>query len=227
MVESQSREARVGRAQMSKTEIIGRIHAALGDGSRAAARVTEYAAIPRRYRQASELGVEARLELFLSRIQHYDGGIFRCDREIVPQTIADALTERGVTRMVVAPGFSHEWLPGGCEFVVDDGLSHQDLDRAGGVLTTCTVAIALTGTIVLQHGPGEGRRALTLVPDYHLCVVEAEQIVETVPEAIRRLRALDPSVVTTISGPSATADIEMTRIKGVHGPRTLDVIVVG
>jgi len=212
---------------MSKTEIIGRIRAALRDNSRAAERVAEYAAIPRRYRQTSELGVESRLELFLSRIQHYDGGIFRCDREAVPQTIADALTERSATRMVVPPGFPHEWLPGGCEFVVDEGLSHQDLDRAGGVLTTCTVAIALTGTIVLQHGPGEGRRALTLVPDYHLCVVEAEQIVETVPEAIRRLRALDPSVVTTISGPSATADIEMTRIKGVHGPRTLDVIVVG
>jgi L-lactate dehydrogenase complex protein LldG len=129
--------------------------------------------------------------------------------------------------MVVPPGFPREWLPHGWEFVVDDGLSHQDLDRIDGVLTTCTVAIALTGTIVLQHSPGEGRRVLTLVPDYHLCVVEAEQIVETVPEGIRRLCALNPSVATTISGPSATADIEMTRIRGVHGPRTLDVILVG
>jgi L-lactate dehydrogenase complex protein LldG len=212
---------------MSKTEIINRIRAALGDDGRAAERAAEYAAIPRRYRQSSELGVEARLELFLSRIQHYDGGIFRCDAGIVAPTIADALAERGATRMVVPPGFPREWLPDGCDFVVDNGSSHQDLDRMDGVLTTCTVAIALTGTIVLQHSPSEGRRALTLVPDYHLCVVEAEQIVETVPEAIRRLRALDPSVATTISGPSATADIEMTRIKGVHGPRTLDVILVG
>jgi len=212
---------------MSKTEIIGRIHAALGDGGRGAARVAEYAAIPRRYRQTSELGVEARLELLLSRIQHYDGGIFRCDRGAIADTIADALTERAATRMLIPPGFPREWLPDGREFVVDEALSHQQLDRTGGVLTTCTVAIALTGTIVLQHSPSEGRRALTLVPDYHLCVVEAEQIVETVPEAIRRLRALNPSVATTISGPSATADIEMTRIKGVHGPRTLDVILVG
>jgi L-lactate dehydrogenase complex protein LldG len=211
---------------MSKTEIINRIRQALGDDGRAAVRDAEYAAIPRRYRQSSELGVEARLELFLSRIQHYDGGIFRCDAGIVAQTIADALAERSARRIAVPPGFPRDWLPDGCEFVVDDGLSHQDLDRLDGVLTTCTVAIALTGTIVLQHSPSEGRRALTLVPDYHLCVVEAEQIVETVPEAIRRLSALNPSLATTISGPSATADIEMTRIKGVHGPRTLDVILV-
>jgi L-lactate dehydrogenase complex protein LldG len=88
------------------------------------------------------------------------------------------------------------------------------------------MAIASTGTIVLRHVTGEGRRALTLIPDYHLCVVLAAQIVQTVPEAIRRLTALRPALVTTISGPSATADIEMTRIRGVHGPRTLDVILV-
>jgi len=209
----------------AKAEIISRIRTALG--THADTRAQEYAAIPRRYRQAGTLGAEARLELFLSRIQHYDGGIFRCDRGIVCGTIADALAERAKARIVVPPGFPREWLPDGVEFVVDAGLSHQDLESSDGVLTSCTVAIALTGTIVLQHSPAEGRRALTLVPDYHLCVVEGDRIVETVPEAIRRLRALNPAVVTTISGPSATADIEMTRIKGVHGPRTLDVIVVG
>jgi len=211
----------------SKSEILGRIRAALGDAGRAVTRVDEYRAIPRRYRQASELDAEAQLDLFLSRIQQYDGGVFRCGRALVRDTITRALTARATPRLVVPPGFPREWLPDGFEFVVDDGLSYQDLDRSDGVLTTCTVAIALTGTIVLQHSPSEGRRALTLVPDYHLCVVEADQIVETVPEAMRRLRALNPSLVTTISGPSATADIEMTRIKGVHGPRTLDVILAG
>jgi L-lactate dehydrogenase complex protein LldG len=95
------------------------------------------------------------------------------------------------------------------------------------VVTACSAAIASTGTIVLRHVAGEGRRALTLIPDYHLCVVFPDQVVQTVPEAIRRLAALEPALVTTISGPSATADIEMTRVRGVHGPRTLDVILAG
>jgi len=209
----------------SKAEILGRIRAALGP--RRDTRVEEYAAIPRRYRQTSELGAEARLDLFLSRIQHYDGGVFRCDAAAIAETIGGALSDRARRRIVVPPGLPREWLPDGFEFVRDENLSDDDLDRSDGALTASTLAIAWTGTIVLHHSPTEGRRALTLVPDYHLCVVEADQIVETVPEAMRRLRALNPSLVTTISGPSATADIEMTRIKGVHGPRTLDVIVVG
>jgi L-lactate dehydrogenase complex protein LldG len=126
----------------------------------------------------------------------------------------------------VPDGLAGDQLPGGIEWVRDEALSHRQLDAVEGVMTGCTVAIALTGTIVLCHSAREGRRALTLVPDYHLCLVEAEQVVETVSEALRRLDRLNPALVTTISGPSATADIEMTRVKGVHGPRTVDVVLV-
>jgi L-lactate dehydrogenase complex protein LldG len=112
------------------------------------------------------------------------------------------------------------------EFIPDRGLDFCELDHSEGVLTGCAVAIAMSGTIILKHSPGKGRRALTLIPDYHLCIVKAEQVVETVPEGIRSLGDQTSMPITTISGPSATADIEMTRIKGVHGPRTLDVILV-
>jgi L-lactate dehydrogenase complex protein LldG len=98
------------------------------------------------------------------------------------------------------------------------------LNAVDGVVTAATVGVAVSGSIVLQHGPAEGRRVLTLLPDYHLCVVEAAQVVETLPEAFARLDPIRP--VTFISGPSATADIEMTRIKGVHGPRFLDVLLI-
>ncbi len=117
-------------------------------------------------------------------------------------------------------------MPAGFEFVVDEGLSAAELDGFDGVMTGSTVAIAETGTVVLQDVAGQGRRAATLVPDYHLCVVRVEDVVETVPEAMERLAATAELPTTFFSGPSATADIEMTRIKGVHGPRFLDVILV-
>jgi L-lactate dehydrogenase complex protein LldG len=124
-------------------------------------------------------------------------------------------------------GVSEGVLPEGFEFVVDEGLSAAELDGFEGVVTASTVAIAETGTIVLQVVAGQGRRAATLVPDYHLCVVRGVDVVETVPEAMARLAASATVATTFVSGPSATADIEMTRIKGVHGPRFLDVILVG
>jgi len=123
--------------------------------------------------------------------------------------------------------FPESWLPSGFEFIRGQGLAYEAIDRMDGAITACTVAIAMTGTIILQDGaPAQGIRALSLIPDYHLCVVEVAQIVETVPEAVRAIEKTGTKATTTISGPSATSDIEMTRIKGVHGPRTLEVIIV-
>jgi L-lactate dehydrogenase complex protein LldG len=126
----------------------------------------------------------------------------------------------------VPVGLEPEWLPGGFEFVVDEGLAAAELDGFDGVMTGATLAIAETGTVVLQSVAGQGRRAVTLVPDYHLCLVRVDDVVETVPEAMERLQATAELATTFVSGPSATADIEMTRIKGVHGPRFLDVILI-
>jgi L-lactate dehydrogenase complex protein LldG len=112
------------------------------------------------------------------------------------------------------------------KFVEDARRDVAQIDACEGVLTSATLAIAETGTIVLQDAPGQGRRAVTLLPDYHLCLVHAADIVQTVPEAIARLQPTTHLATTFFSGPSATADIEMTRIKGVHGPRFVDVILI-
>ena len=163
----------------------------------------------------------------VDRLQHYQVGVYRCAPSAIPARIAEVLAARGKTRIAVPIDIPRDWLPQGSEFVPDSALSYTDLDRCQGVLTGCSAGIAATGTIVLLHVHGEGRRALTLVPDYHLSVLDCDQIVDTVPEAIRLLGQGTPRLVTTISGPSATADIEMTRIRGVHGPRTLDVVLAG
>jgi len=208
----------------ARADILGRIRRAIG--SPAVAREQDYATIPRHYHQAGALGREQRLELFKSRLEDYGCGCIRSTVAELPGTISRLLTSRVRQRLIVAAGLQAEWLPATPELIRDDGLNYVDLDQCDGAITGCTVAIARTGSIVLCHGAHEGRRALTLIPDYHLCIVGAEQVVETVPEGLRHPRVASASLVTTISGPSATADIEMTRIKGVHGPRTLDVVIV-
>jgi L-lactate dehydrogenase complex protein LldG len=190
-------------------------------------RKTRYASISRRYVREGLLEASERVALFVDRLEHYNVAIHQTRVEGLPDTIASACRTRGKRRLIVPNGLAAAVLPRELEFVADEDLSYEELDRCEGVATMSTVAIAMTGTIVLTHNETEGRRALTLIPDYHLCIVRADQIVATVPEAFRRLAALQPPLVTTISGPSATADIEMIRVKGVHGPRTLDVIVVG
>ena len=217
-------------AVSSLEEVVRRIRAAIGSPSSDAAAIdAEWEAIPRNYKRSASLERDAILELLEDRLRDYDANVVRAKAGEVGGEIARVLAERGKRRVVVPAGLAEalgEPLPVGFEFVVDQGFTPAELDGFEGVVTASSAAIAETGTIVLQNVPGQGRRAPTLVPDYHLCVVRAADVVETVPEAIARLRTTAALATTLISGPSATADIEMTRIKGVHGPRFLDVILV-
>jgi L-lactate dehydrogenase complex protein LldG len=210
----------------AREEILRRVRAANGGTATAEAAQAEWSAVPRLYKRAGTREREVVLELLEDRLRDYDATVVRCEREDVGRSVAGRLSERKKRRMVVPVGLAAEWLPAGFEFVVDDGLSSTELDGFEGVLTGAAVAIAETGTVVLQNVAGQGRRAVTLVPDYHLCVVLMANVVETVPEGMGRLRGTANLPTTFVSGPSATADIEMTRIKGVHGPRFLDVILV-
>jgi L-lactate dehydrogenase complex protein LldG len=189
-------------------------------------RRADYDRIDRAYVRAGTLDEAGRVALFTDRLQHYNVTVTRSSSVQVADTIAALCSSRDVHQLVAPDALTAILHPPGVDLLPDRALSYDALDRAPGVLTLATVAIAVTGTIVLTHTSVEGRRALTLVPDYHVCVVQAAQIVETVPEAITKLSALATALVTTISGPSATADIEMIRVRGVHGPRTLDVIII-
>ena len=215
----------------AREEVLRRIRAALGDVPQADDQTIrgEWKALPRNYKRTGSLERDALLELLEDRLRDYDASVVRAKAGEVGAEIARILAERGKRRMVVPMGLAEaigESLPPGFDFVEDNGLPVTELDHFDGVVTASTVAIGETGTIVLQNVPGQGRRAPTLVPDYHLCVVRAADVVETVPEAITRLEPTAALATTFVSGPSATADIEMTRIKGVHGPRFLDVILV-
>jgi L-lactate dehydrogenase complex protein LldG len=163
-------------------------------------------------------------ERFAQTVAEYQAQVLRVEPVAISTTVA-ALIGTGA-RVAIPAGLPAEWVDG-IDVVVDtpeNPLAVSELDRADAVLTACTLGIAITGTIVLDGGPAQGRRALTLVPDHHICVVFTDQIVDTVPQAFA---ALDPSrPLTFISGPSATSDIELNRVEGVHGPRTLDVLLV-
>ena len=211
--------------------VLGRIRSAMVRGTAAGAASPEevhaaWSGVPRGYQRTARHDRAAVIELLVDRLHDYDAQVIRVIRGDVGEAVARMLTARGVGRLVVPAGVRPEALVEGFDFVLDTGLSAAELSGVDWVLTESVVAIAETGTIVLQNAAGQGRRAVSLVPDYHLCLVDTMNVVETVPEAMERLAATAALATTFISGPSATADIEMTRIKGVHGPRFLDVILI-
>jgi L-lactate dehydrogenase complex protein LldG len=186
----------------------------------------EQVAVPREYRLSERGDV---VERFIERISEYKTTVCPVSADEVASVATDQCRLRGVGRLGVPSDLPAAWRPGGVEVVPAGGLAARALDALDGAMTGCALAIAETGTIVLDAGVYQGGRALSLVPDYHLCVVGEEQIVGGVPEAMAGIamtirRLLRP--VTLISGPSATSDIELSRVEGVHGPRTLDVLVV-
>ena len=194
----------------AREDILGAVRAAVATAPEA-----PVADVPRRPTDAEADAVA----LFVERVADYRAVVERCDPADLGARVRDALPERA--RVVVPPDLGLE-VPGA---VVDDALSAADLDALDGVVTRARLGIAETGTIVLDHGPGQGRRAITLVPDRHVCLVDAAQVVADVPDAFDVLDASRP--LTWISGPSATSDIELDRVEGVHGPRHLHVLVVG
>jgi L-lactate dehydrogenase complex protein LldG len=202
----------------ARAVVLGRILEALAD------RPTPLE-IPRDYDRTLPPGTNI-AELFAERVSDYRATVHRTTLAGLPAVVASVLADRGATRLAVPSGIPDGWLGvAGVKRVGDDPpLSFGDLDQLDGVVTGCAVAIAETGTIVLDGGADQGRRVISLLPDLHLCVVMASQVVGSVPEALARLVPSRPQ--TWISGPSATSDIELRRVEGVHGPRILEVILV-
>lgn len=183
------------------------------------------------YIRSAELGGPRLVELFAERCGAYRANVVRCaaDEDAIRGAVSDACARHEVHTLAAAGDLEPQLTPSGVVVRRDDPpLSIAALDECDGTLTGCALAIALTGTIVLDAGPGQGRRALTLLPDLHICVVRAEQVVYGVPEAFATLYAsVFDGPLTFISGPSATSDIELQRVEGVHGPRRLEVVLAG
>ncbi|MFF0011182.1 lactate utilization protein C [Streptomyces sp. NPDC005374] len=205
-----------------RERILGRVRRALADVS------GEDTPIERAYlREHGDRSVEQTVELLAENLADYRAIVHRCTAADLPATLAGMLAARGAKTVLVPPGLEQAWLAeADAEQLPDraDSTPHE-LDRIDSVVTACAVAVAETGTIVLDGGPDQGRRRITLVPDHHICVVRVpDQVVSSVPQA---LELLDPTrPLTWISGPSATSDIELDRVEGVHGPRTLEVVLV-
>lgn len=215
----------------SREAILGRIRSALADvpGTEDSTDIE----VDWVYGQRPEGAADDMLGLFVERVEDYRAVVDRITRDELAGRIADVLAEHEVNSVVIPAGAPEQWREAvagrGITVLSDDPvLSHRELDATGGVVTASRVGIAETGTIVLDHDADQGRRALSLVPDLHVCVIGSDQVVSDVPEAVARLQASIDSrqPLTWISGPSATSDIELNRVEGVHGPRTLHVLLV-
>ena len=189
--------------------------------------------VARTYRHEGSVpsGSAQALDLLADRLLDYRATVLRCGPGDVARVVATQLADAGT--VVLPAGVPTPWVTALAEAgvavrieVPGAPLTHSDLDETGAVLTACRVAIAETGTIVLDAGPDQGRRALTLLPDRHVCVVRADQVVGSVPQAVALLAEHPERPLTWISGPSATSDIELVRVEGVHGPRDLRVVLV-
>jgi len=216
------------RVSAAREEILARIRAATDPAATQEQVDAAYAALSRRYRRAHhDPAATDIIALFAERAADYRAVVERVPAGDVPAAAGRAVA--GVSSVLVPDGLPGEWLaglPAGTEVIRDDPpRSAAELDLVGGVITGCAVAIAETGTVILDHGPGQGRRALTLVPDFHLVVVRADQIAADIADALGRLDPSRPH--TLISGPSATSDIELIRVEGVHGPRNLHILIAG
>ncbi|MFD6309512.1 lactate utilization protein C [Streptomyces nigra] len=208
----------------ARERILGRVRRALADVPPG-----EDAPVERDYlREHGKRTVEETVDLLAENLADYRAIVHRTDSEELPYLIMRLLAQRGSQYVLVPPGLPPEWMSAADPTRVHDRevSTARELDQVESVVTGCAVAIAETGTIVLDGSPDQGRRRITLVPDHHICVVRVpEQVVSSVPQALERLDPARP--LTWISGPSATSDIELDRVEGVHGPRTLEVVLLG
>lgn len=211
----------------SRETILGRIRSALKDVP--ASEKPEDLQVERAYLTVDPSPRAELIHQFIERVGEYRAKVKTTTADDLPRAIAESCAAQGIRKLVVPADLPEGWAPAGLTLVQEPGLTIDQLEHSDGVLTACALGIAQTGTVVLDSGPGQGRRAITLLPDYHLCVILEDQVVGLVPEAIAKLEAAAASPdrpITFISGPSATSDIELNRVEGVHGPRTLEVIVV-
>lgn len=214
----------------SKKEMLNRISKALVD--RPPMSKPEDIDIPRNYKQKGSLSRPELLNLFVERVSDYKANVRVIDISEIVASIEEICTRKNLNTIVTSDTFPTDLRPTNVEVVVDhptNMLSNYQLDSMDAVVTTCAIAVAQTGTIALDAGIGQGRRVLSLIPDVHICIVKQDQVVEIIPEAFKHLKdsvEKKGRPITLISGPSATSDIELNRVEGVHGPRILEVLVV-